>query len=512
MKPSAAAQKSFRQGPYADSRNNIPIREVEFITMKALNRKILAGTLLTSVVFGSAPILHNEAFAATSTSSVQAGVKAGMQSGQRGPQGGFGFAGSDVTAETAVLLGVEESVITAALQEGQTLVEIAAAYGFSEEDYLEGLTAALTAKINAEHTAGTLTDEQAENMKTQLPERLKSQAAGEFDDAAGTAEGGRGIGMGANLTAYAAEVLGVAESTITAAMKEGRTLAVFAEAQGMSAEDFHAAVTAALTAEIEAKLEDGTFTEAQAEEQKSALSNRVKRQIEGQGGVRPDTSGEVQEPGTAAGQAKGSAAKLNGAAQVGQVELTDIGSHWAVGSIRNLVKKGILQGDDNQRFNPDNTVTREELATMVTRSFNLSAEASAESRDYADVDQNRWSYKDIEASREFFDVKSDASGKASFQPSAGAKREDVAVTLVKVLLKQNPSMNLLSETEADELLKSRFKDADSIPAELRPYIATAVKSELIQGDDEGNFAPSKTITRAEVAALLARLLGEEETE
>ncbi|MGF7034167.1 hypothetical protein J2T17_005116 [Paenibacillus mucilaginosus] len=88
----------------------------------------------------------------------------------------------------------------------------------------------------------------------------------------------------------------------------------------------------------------------------------------------------------------------------------------------------------------------------------------------------------------------------------------MAVTLVKVLLKQNPSMNLLSETEADELLQSRFKDADSIPAELRPYIATAVKSELIQGDDEGNFAPSKTITRAEVAALLDRLLGEEETE
>ncbi|WP_426450273.1 S-layer homology domain-containing protein [Paenibacillus sp. S-38] len=478
--------------------------------MKALNRKILAGTLLTSVVFGSAPVLHNEAFAATASASVQAGAKAGMPNSQRGPQVGFGAAGSEVVAETAVLLDVEESVITAALKEGQTLVEIAAEYGLGEEDFLEQLTAALTAKINAEHTAGTITEDQAEKQKSDLASRLKRQAAGEWDGASPLGEGGRGIGMGSNLVTYAAEVLDVEESVITAALEEGQTLAAFAEAQGMSGEDFQAAVLAALTSEIDAKLAAGTFTQTQAEEQKSALSDRVKRQIEGQAGVRPEGAGEVKEPGTAAGQGKGSGVKQNGTAQAGQVELTDIGNHWAVGSIRSLVKKGILQGDDNKRFNPDNTVTREELASMVTRSFNLSSEASTESSEYADVDQNRWSYKDIEASREFFDVKSDASGKASFQPSAGAKREDVAVTLVKVLLKQNPSMKLLSEDEADELLQSRFKDADSIPAALRPYIATAVDSELIQGDDEGNFAPSKTITRAEVAALLDRLLGDEE--
>jgi hypothetical protein len=108
-----------------------------------------------------------------------------------------------------------------------------------------------------------------------------------------------------------------------------------------------------------------------------------------------------------------------------------------------------------------------------------------------DVQSDRWSYGDIEATKDYFDTYTDAQGNVSFQPAEGAKREDVAVTLVKVLLMQNSSMKLLDDASADVLLKEKFKDVDQIPVALRDYIVTAVQNNLIQGDDQGNFAPTK---------------------
>lgn len=58
---------------------------------------------------------------------------------------------------------------------------------------------------------------------------------------------------------------------------------------------------------------------------------------------------------------------------------------------------------------------------------------------------------------------------------------------------------------ADQLLHSKFKDADNIAAVLRPYVATAVQNSLIQGDDQGRFNPDNTLSRAEAATLLDRL-------
>lgn len=189
-----------------------------------------------------------------------------------------------------------------------------------------------------------------------------------------------------------------------------------------------------------------------------------------------------------------------------EVNLVDINNHWAAKYIKELVSKGIVQGDDNKRFNPDHTVTREELATMVAKSFNLNYNNSSSKSSFADVDSSRWSHNDVEATKDFFDTQTSSNGIQQFNPTQGAKRVDVAVTLAKVLMKQNNSMTLPDASTADQLLNAKFKDSSSIPTALRPYVAAAVQHNLIQGDDEGNFAANKTITRAEVAALLDRIL------
>ncbi|SEC09561.1 S-layer homology domain-containing protein [Paenibacillus sp. GP183] len=183
--------------------------------------------------------------------------------------------------------------------------------------------------------------------------------------------------------------------------------------------------------------------------------------------------------------------------------LDDIGGHWAEKYINHLVGKGILQGDENHHFNPNQHVTREQFAAMVARMFYLKNTSSAQ--DFVDVPQKRWSFNVVEATKDYFDAYKDLNGGYDFLPAEGAKRQDVTVTLVKVIMKLNTSIQLMDANSADQLLQSKFKDVSDIAVVLRPYVATAVQNNLIQGDEQGRFNPDRTLTRAEAATLLDRL-------
>ncbi|MCZ8516183.1 S-layer homology domain-containing protein [Paenibacillus filicis] len=185
------------------------------------------------------------------------------------------------------------------------------------------------------------------------------------------------------------------------------------------------------------------------------------------------------------------------------INLVDIGGHWAEKYIKDLVGKGVLEGDQDHHFNPDQHVTREQFAAMVARLFHLKNTSAVQ--DFNDVPQKRWSFNVVEATKDYFDAYKDLNGGYNFNPAEGAQREDVTVTLVKVLMKLNGSIQLMDAGSADQLLQSKFKDADKINPVLRPYVATAVQNHLIEGDDKGRFNPDHTLTRAEAAALLDRL-------
>jgi hypothetical protein len=185
------------------------------------------------------------------------------------------------------------------------------------------------------------------------------------------------------------------------------------------------------------------------------------------------------------------------------INLDDINGHWAEKYIKDLVSKRILEGDEKHHFNPDQHVTREQFAAMVARMFHL--KNTSDTQDFADVPQKRWSFNVVEATKDYFDAFKDLNGGYDFLPAEGAQRQDVTVTLVKVMMKLDASIQLMDANSADQLLQSKFKDAENIAAALRPYVATAVQNKLIQGNDDGRFNPDRTLTRAEAAALLDRI-------
>jgi len=170
-------------------------------------------------------------------------------------------------------------------------------------------------------------------------------------------------------------------------------------------------------------------------------------------------------------------------------------NHWACQAILELVERGIINGYPDKTFRPDEKVTRSEFAKMMTLALNL--KSTGKTQTFVDVPPTSWDYEVVEAAKSYLTGYKTSDGKMYFYGSRPAVREDMAVALVKAL-------KLPVEKENGQL-KKIFKDYDEISPNLRDYIYTAYKNEIMIGSD-GKFLPQKNLTRAEAAMLILRTL------
>jgi len=122
----------------------------------------------------------------------------------------------------------------------------------------------------------------------------------EGEDAESTVER-RGCGGGKYpVKDAAAEVLGLSEDELRAALRDGQSLAQIAEAQGMSVEDFTAALQSNITAALQAQLDAGEITQEQFDEVTANLSERLNEIINAEGGFRSHRGfdGDDEQEGT----------------------------------------------------------------------------------------------------------------------------------------------------------------------------------------------------------------------
>ena len=112
----------------------------------------------------------------------------------------------------------------------------------------------------------------------------------------------------------------------------------------------------------------------------------------------------------------------------GQV-FSDTSGHWAQDSIQTAFAHGIVSGYDATTFGPDNLITREQMAVMISQAANLS---SGEGKTFADSSQiAAWAKAAVAA----------ASGKNiisgypdnTFRPQANATRAEAVTVIIKAL-------------------------------------------------------------------------------
>lgn len=169
---------------------------------------------------------------------------------------------------------------------------------------------------------------------------------------------------------------------------------------------------------------------------------------------------------------------------------SDVAGHWAQSAILRWSDYGVLQGSEG-KFSPNGTLTRGQMAVILSRLLNLPAAPSA---GFTDVAPDAW-YADGINRCAAAGILQGSEGKA--MPEDPITREQAMVMLCRAL-------GIAAE---DVGALAGFSDLSLVSDYARPYAAALVKAGVIKGDANGLLNPLSKITRAEIVTMIDRLVG-----
>lgn len=172
----------------------------------------------------------------------------------------------------------------------------------------------------------------------------------------------------------------------------------------------------------------------------------------------------------------------------------DIKNHWAKKEIARLVSSGALSGYPDGNFLPDNTITRAELAKILSLSFNIKMVREG-SANFKDLEPNFWATPYIERLYKGGVIEGYPDG--TFLPQQPVKRSEVASMIARIIAWPLVPRNF----------PPTFLDLSSDHWAFQ-YIETGAWQGAWDGYPDGKFEPDKEATRAEIATLISRLLPE----
>lgn len=219
-----------------------------------------------------------------------------------------------------------------------------------------------------------------------------------------------------------------------------------------------------------------------------------------------------------------------------QNPFTDIEGHMFEKEILALNKAGIMNGFGNGKFGPDNVLTREQLAVVLTKAFNFQATSTTT---FKDVDKNYWATSAISALQE--NKITTGTGDNKFEPQSLVTREQYALFLYNAINKSEKEPDLkptvIPQDLADDdiyyyegwmesssvLKKSVSKEAQNLVTQINTKYNAELKyaaiggpgSEVVlfspvlegipeffgnftvRGDDENNFSVNFVIERGQ---------------
>ncbi len=176
----------------------------------------------------------------------------------------------------------------------------------------------------------------------------------------------------------------------------------------------------------------------------------------------------------------------------GNKTFPDIENHWAKDYIAEAKEKNIITGDDKGNFNPENSVTRAELVTMLMRA--VEGNDTPYDGTFSDVDSNDWFAPTIAKALSLGIISEDTK----FRPNARITREEMCKMIVNVYA------ILGGEIETEDELS--FTDGESISPWAEEFVVKAVSAGLMNGIDENTFSPKSGATRAQAATVICRML------
>lgn len=166
---------------------------------------------------------------------------------------------------------------------------------------------------------------------------------------------------------------------------------------------------------------------------------------------------------------------------------------WAYEAISTLADKNIINGKSEDRFAPNDKITREEFIKLVIGVLN---ENTAEGTAYfTDVSNDAWYSRYVNKAFEIGIV--NGLGDGSFGVGQNITRQDISAILYNALKYK------AIKTQMGEL---RFTDNDNIADYAKEAVSVLSEMGVINGYEDGSFQPRASATRAEAAQLIFKTL------
>lgn len=173
---------------------------------------------------------------------------------------------------------------------------------------------------------------------------------------------------------------------------------------------------------------------------------------------------------------------------------------WYHDYVYAATKAGIVNGEkigDAQYYNPEDSTSREEMATIIARLLGINGAVYADEKlNYVDASSiSDWAANNVKACKfnGIMNGSSEPNG-LCFLPQNSISREEVMAIVARMF-------NLKGDADL-----SRFKDANMISSWAVPEVKATIAASIILGDDQNCLNPQADISRAEIATIIKRVL------
>ncbi|WP_168735686.1 cadherin-like beta sandwich domain-containing protein [Cohnella fermenti] len=179
------------------------------------------------------------------------------------------------------------------------------------------------------------------------------------------------------------------------------------------------------------------------------------------------------------------------------VSFADVARGWALPFIELAAAKGLVEGVGAGKYEPTQTVSRAEFATMLVRALGRGASPTGASA-YTDVKPGAWYYDAIVSAKEL-GLLEFVGGKV-FLPNRPLTREEMASMLAAaVSLERLPIPQNRASLEG-------YADIGSVNEAYLEDVRTMIQLNIMAGTSANTFSPKGTTTREQAAAVLIRTL------
>lgn len=164
---------------------------------------------------------------------------------------------------------------------------------------------------------------------------------------------------------------------------------------------------------------------------------------------------------------------------------------WYTTAIESAVSNGLLSGYEDGTMKPENSITRAEIAAVLSKAFGATENASLGG--YPDVSSREWYYNVMAKAVKMQIFTGDNNG--YLNPNNPITREETAVVIAKAFELSNSGEDVLA----------RFADEDMVSEWAVPYVSALVENGYMSGNEKNELNPKGNITRAEFAQIMSNI-------